>query len=135
MLKRFQRLWRRDRGSAIVEFALVVPIFFMVVYAIFAFGRGYSRLNALNSSIREGARKASTMPSALQHRDSITRVVQRFSSSYGYAIDTNLVVVAFGTGSDTVRVTNYPIFAGINFFGLQSITVTRAAIFRWEYGP
>ena len=134
-MKRLTRLWRRDRGSAIVEFALVVPIFFMVVYGIFGLSRGYSRLNALNSSLREGARTASTLSSSAQTRNAITTVVYRFSSSYGYPIDTSRVTVAFGTGADTVSVTNYALFTGINFFGMQSLTVTRAAIFRWEYGP
>ena len=37
----------------------------------------------LTSSVREGARKGSTMPTALQHRDSITKIVRTFSSSLG----------------------------------------------------
>src|SRR5215208_7205182 len=125
MLKRIARLWRRDRGAAVVEFALVIPIFFTIIFGIIQFSRAYSRLNALNSSLREGARKASTMPSAKQHRDSITAVVRSFSSSYGFAVDTSAAYMQVTFGNNvTVGVTNYPIFAGLNFLGgPQSITV------------
>lgn len=133
-----KRFLKRSRGAVIVEFALVVPIFMTLVWGIIMFSRSYTRLNALNSSLREGARYASALPAALQHRDSVTVRVYQFSSAFGYPIDTSATALAvtFGAGDVSVSVTNYPIFAGLStLFGLSSITVTRAAIFRWEYAP
>lgn len=132
---------RQTRGAAIIEFALVVPILFMMVWGIISFTRAYQRMNALTASLREGARAASTMDlvtSQPARRNSVKATIRTFSSAFGYAVDTSLVsVVASGSsatgGSVTVSVTNYPVFSGISFIGgLSNITVTRQAIFRCE---
>lgn len=134
-MRAFRRFLRERRGAAIVEFALVVPIFFTLVFGIIQFSRAYARLNALNSGLREGARKGSTLAAAAQHRDSVTTRVYQFSSAFGFPIDTAQVAVTFGYDV-VVGVTSYQLFAGVNFLGtLQNIQVTRSAIFRWEYAP
>lgn len=133
-----RRFLRRERGSVIVEFALVVPILFLMVWAIISFSRAYQRLNALSASLREGVRVASTLDSlqSLASRRTQVRVaIRNFSSAFGYPVDTSQVTVVANavTGDVTVGVTNYPLFSGINFIGnLSGITVTRQAIFRCE---
>ena len=128
---------RDTRAAAIVEFALVVPILFMLVWGIISFSRAYQRLNALSASLREGARVASTLDSivTLPNRSTTVKThIRTFSSAFGYPVDTSQVTVDASSGVDVrVRVVNYPIFAGISFIGgLSSITVTREAIFRCE---
>ena len=124
-----------------MEFALVAPIFFTLILGIMMFSRGYQRLNALNSALREGARTASVLSNPGTSRDSVTIRMRQFSSSFGFAIDTSLVTITPGTFTATtttvtVGVANYALFAGLNFLGLlQNIRVTRSASFRWEYGP
>ena len=52
---------RRDRGrcgQALVEFALVAPIFFLVMFALIDFGRYVYYVQVLNNGAREGARYA-----------------------------------------------------------------------------
>ena len=49
---------RRGRGQAVVEFALVVPIFFLVLLAIIEAGRFMFYYETLNNATREGARYA-----------------------------------------------------------------------------
>lgn len=136
---RLTRFGRSERGAAIVEFALVVPILFLLVWGIISFSRAYQRLNALSASLREGARWASTVdsiPPTPSQVTAIRRVVRDFSTAFGYTVDTSQVVVDASTGVDVkVRVVNYPLFAGLNFLGgLSSITVSREAIFRLERG-
>ena len=46
------------RGAAVVEFALVVPLFFMLVFGIIEFGQGFMVSQLINSAAREGARVA-----------------------------------------------------------------------------
>lgn len=137
-MRMLRRFLGRTRGAVIVEFALVVPIFMTLVWGIIMFSRSYTRLNALNSSLREGARYASAMPTTVQHRDSVTLRVRQFSQAFGFPIDTSagVLTVTFGAADVTVGVTNYPIFAGLTtLFGLSNIQVSRSAIFRWEYAP
>ena len=47
---------RRERGAALVEFALVLPILLTLVFGIVEFGRGYNVKVELTGSVREGAR-------------------------------------------------------------------------------
>jgi Flp pilus assembly protein TadG len=46
----------RDRGAALVEFALILPVFLMLVFGIVEFGRAYNAQIALQGASREGAR-------------------------------------------------------------------------------
>ena len=131
------RFLRHERGSAIVEFALVVPILFLLVWGIISFSRAYQRMNALTSALREGARTASTLDSIVtvpSRTDSVRATIHRFSSAFGYTVDTSRVTVdASSTTEVRVSVTNYPLFAGLTFVGgLNAITVTRTAVFRCE---
>jgi Flp pilus assembly protein TadG len=49
---------RRRRGQALVEFALVAPIFFLILFGIIDFGRYIYYVQILNNAAREGARYA-----------------------------------------------------------------------------
>lgn len=132
-----RRFLRNRRGAAIIEFALVVPILFLLVWGIISFTRAYQRLNALTSSLREGARVASTLDSIVTVPNRTTKVrshIQSFSTAFGFTVDTSLVTVDASTGTEvSVRVVNYPVFSGLSMlFGLSNITVSRNAIFRCE---
>jgi hypothetical protein len=51
-------LRRRSRGQGLVEFALVAPIFFLVLFSLIEFGRAVYTIQMLNNAAREGARYA-----------------------------------------------------------------------------
>lgn len=136
---RFHRRFARgDRAAAVVEFALVVPLFVTLVWGLIMFSRAYTRLNALHSALREGARQLA----ADQYADSARRQglakarMSTFSTAFGFPIDTSRVVITYTAGAPnvTVSVTNYPLFTGLNFIGnLQALTVTRSVVFRHEW--
>lgn len=50
------RRQNHDRGAAMVEFALVLPILLMLVFGIVEFGRLYNIETSINAAAREGAR-------------------------------------------------------------------------------
>ncbi|GLC26678.1 TadE/TadG family type IV pilus assembly protein [Roseisolibacter agri] len=58
MRRRLARARRDDHGAAVVEFALVVPVLFLIIFAVIDFGRALWTLNVLSSGVREGARAA-----------------------------------------------------------------------------
>ncbi|HVL05599.1 MAG TPA: TadE family protein [Acidimicrobiales bacterium] len=47
---------RDERGAAVVEFALILPLLVLFVFGIVEFGRAYSARIELTSAVREGAR-------------------------------------------------------------------------------
>ena len=49
---------RRRRGQALVEFALVIPIFLLMLVALFDLGRAVFAYNTLTNAAREGVRLA-----------------------------------------------------------------------------
>lgn len=49
---------RNGRGQAVTEFALVIPIFLLVLYGIIEFGRYVYTVQVVNNAAREGARYA-----------------------------------------------------------------------------
>ena len=51
---------KSERGATIVEAALVLPIFFLLVLAIFEFGLVFSVYHTMVGAVREGARYAVT---------------------------------------------------------------------------
>ena len=51
-----QRRHRDERGAAVVEFVLILPILVLFVFGIIEFGRAYSARIQLTSAVREGAR-------------------------------------------------------------------------------
>ena len=55
---------RREQGQALVEFALVLPVFLLVVFSIIQFGMLLGGQDALANSVREATRYAATVPVA-----------------------------------------------------------------------
>ena len=57
---------RRDEaGAALVEFALVVPVFMMLVFGLFTGGLAYSTKQSVTAAAREGSRYGATLPLAV----------------------------------------------------------------------
>jgi Flp pilus assembly protein TadG len=63
------RLLRRflgERGAAAVEFAIVAPLLFLLVFAIIDFGFAFHGWDAVQNAAREGARVGAVTPSVAQ---------------------------------------------------------------------
>lgn len=54
--------FRSERGAAAVEFALVAPLLFLLVFGIIDFGFGFHAWDAAENASREGARIAAVDP-------------------------------------------------------------------------
>jgi hypothetical protein len=53
-----RRRFPRGRGQSLVEFALVIPLFLLILIGVFDLGRGVFAYNTLTNAAREGARMA-----------------------------------------------------------------------------
>lgn len=57
LLRRIARLRRKgEKGQSLLEFAMVAPIFFLVLFAIIDFGMAFHAWITVTNSAREGAR-------------------------------------------------------------------------------
>jgi Flp pilus assembly protein TadG len=52
------RRHRRRKGAQIIEFAIILPLFLMLVFGIFEYGRAMMVIEILTNAAREGARTA-----------------------------------------------------------------------------
>ena len=63
---------RRERGASLVEFALIVPLLSMFLFAIVQFGLAYDKKQSINSAAREGARAGAIPTKTVQNiRDTV----------------------------------------------------------------
>ncbi len=59
-MRTMTRLWRKgagdEKGQGLVEFALILPVFLVLLFALVDFGRGYQAWIEVTNASREGAR-------------------------------------------------------------------------------
>ena len=60
---------RARPGQSLTEFALVVPLFMLLLLAIFGFGLIFQNKVAMDNAVRDGARLASTQPDQWTNAD------------------------------------------------------------------
>lgn len=58
---RLPRSMRSEEGASAVEFALLAPVFFVVVFGIIGFGIAFMQLQTARGAVREGARAAAVV--------------------------------------------------------------------------
>lgn len=65
---------QEEKGSAMVEFALVITLFLMLLMGLVEFGRIFHALLTLENAARQGARVAAVGGSDLQIREAVRSV-------------------------------------------------------------
>ena len=114
MTRLFRKAVWSERGTAIIETAVTLPLLLLVAVGIFEFGRAYQTWQVLTNAAREGARVAvlpSSGPSAAQDR-----VIQYLNlgqlpnpSSATVSVTANTVDIGGGNVANTSVVTvTYP---------------------------
>ena len=89
-----RRFRRNERGQALVEFALVVPLLLIMVMAIIDFGRAWNLHQTITDAAREGARQAVISNAVTQ--DSAVAIVAGVIRASGF--DPALATVGFPDG-------------------------------------
>jgi Flp pilus assembly protein TadG len=147
--RRFRGLrgMRSERGAALVEFALVVPLLMLMMCATIDFGLAVYTLNNLTAAVREGGRFGATIDSDTWNLNGGATAQTMVSDRvYNYIVGMNNGLTATQTkalisvakdnaGIITVRITGYPYkpLTPLSIvFGLRTISLNRTAIFRWE---
>lgn len=137
------RMKRRRKGQALVEFALIVPIFLLLVLGVFEFGRAWNVYQTLSEAAREGARNV-VLFNQLSTQQKIDDAAARMNANMAQsALDTAAAVKTFTGvgvpgGASTVAI-RYPyqlrwIQSFMGWTGLQaSFNMNASITFRNEY--
>ena len=140
---------RNERGAALVEFGLVVPLLMLMMCATIDFGLAVYTLNNLTAAVREGGRFGAVQDQLAWGNGGTAAQQAVKDRVYNYIIGMNnglnatqvkaLMSVSKDPTSQviTVRITGYPykpVTPLAIAFGLQTIYLNRTAIFRWEMG-
>ncbi len=136
-MSRLSRAGTKQRGIAIVEFAIVLPILLLLVLATAEFGRAFVQYSALTKSVRDGVRFVAAK--ALQGSTGVVQINAAVNTqtrnlvAYGNIAGTgasllpglipgNVTVIAGAPGSVVVSAayTYVPLFASLPPFQLGS---------------
>lgn len=114
-----KRRWRQEEGQALVEFALVLPLFVTLVFAIVQFGIAFHDYLVLTDAVRAGARTAAVSRTTLDPRSAGEAAVRRAAVNLDAPQLTVSVAAEPGwtRGADVTVSASYPY--SIDVFGLD----------------
>jgi Flp pilus assembly protein TadG len=99
---------KNERGAALLETAITIPILLLISVAIFEFGRAYQTWQVLTNAAREGARIAIL----IDKTDSdVQNAVKNYISSGGLPATASIDIdrdVAMGANTASRITVNYP---------------------------
>jgi Flp pilus assembly protein TadG len=113
-----KRLIKSERGAALLETAITLPIILLVSVAIFEFGRAYQTWQVLTNAAREGARLAVTPASNAANVQALVRTYMQNGGLPNYATaDVQVVSEDLVSGSASTITIGYP----FSFMVLQPV--------------
>lgn len=95
---------KREKGQAIVEFALILPIALLIICAVIDFGWVFAHKLVLSTAVRDGARVGITCSS---DGDFGSQVQTRVKNEASICDKTALQVTSVVTGGDVVVKADY----------------------------
>lgn len=126
-----KKIVKSQKGQAAVEFALVLPMFIILVFSIMEFSRLWETVSVLTSAAREGARAAAV--TAPPDVTAATNAAQNILTAGN--ISNATITVAGPNAADEVIVTvsiTYTPLTGNIVPGVGSMTLTRSTTMHWE---
>jgi Flp pilus assembly protein TadG len=87
---------RRQDGASAVEFALIAPLLFMLVFGIIGFGLAFLQVQSIRAAVREGGRAAATGTSASGTQQRVLDAAVGYIPS---AQKTNIIVSPSGSST------------------------------------
>ena len=130
MITKLRKCLESDRGQSTVEFALLLPIFIVILFGIMEFGRLWETSNILTSAAREAVRVAAvTSPDVYQAMQAAQRVLYA-GNIHGAEISVNGPDI-YGEVRVTVNLQYIPLTGSI-IPGIGSLSLSRSTTMRWE---
>jgi Flp pilus assembly protein TadG len=118
--------FNRERGAAMVEFAIVLPLLVTLVFGIIEFGRAYNAQISLTHAAREGAREyAITQDVALG-----TYAAQLAASPSLDWTQITVTMSACDPGQPATVYLEYPFELRLPFFSVNAFDMTAQGVMR-----
>ena len=114
----------RERGAALVEMALILPILILLLLGIFEFGRAYNAKITLTHATREAVRELAISGDPAEASSTLLASVNPLDGSLVSMSSTDCV-----RGEPTSVTATYP-FTFSYLFGESTITMTSTAVMR-----
>jgi Flp pilus assembly protein TadG len=126
-----KKIVKSQKGQAAVEFALVLPMFIILVFSIMEFSRLWETVSVLTSAAREGARAAAV--TAPPDVTAATNAAQNILTA-GNISNATITLAGPNAANEvivTVSITYTPLTGNI-VPGVGSMTLTRSTTMHWE---
>jgi hypothetical protein len=134
-----QAFRREATASAIVEFAVIVPVLLLLLFGIISFATAFFQRNNLVAAVREGARFAAVHAAPCSNQAEIRDRVLFYFQGVGTAApaspETDIVIDGCETPSPTrsvVRIENYPFVPLFGVLTVGTIPLSASASYHWE---
>lgn len=131
-----RRFAGQEKAAAMVEFAMILPLFLLICWGVIDFGRLFFTSNSLASAAREGGRVAAVLPDPVVGIAQVrARARQSFVPFGGDTLkDSQIEVDVSSPGTVVVTIRNYPAPVITPLASLIGVTktMTRKATFRRE---
>jgi Flp pilus assembly protein TadG len=102
-------LRKNERGAALIETAITIPIILLIAVSIFEFGRAYQTWQVLTNAAREGARQAILVDKT---DADVETAVKNYITTGGLPLGSTVVninrTVPMGTNTASQVTVNYP---------------------------
>jgi len=115
-MRRFRR--RDHRGQTLVEFALILPIFILVLIGIFDFGRAVYAYNTISNAARQAVRVA------IVNQDTTTITDTAVNDAASLGLDASDISVSFLDLDTNTTYTTCPALSGCVEGWTAIVTVT-----------
>jgi Flp pilus assembly pilin Flp len=122
----FKNINRKENGTTAVEFALILPVFIVIIFAILEFGIVFNNWIALTYAAREGVRMAVVD----EYDEAVVR--QRVPTAKIESITVDGIDGEIGDPV-TVNVTGKVINLNIPFLSEKDVSLTSSATLRIEH--
>lgn len=118
----------RERGAALIETAIVLPLLLLLVFGIWATARAWNVHNVLDHAAREAARIGATTGDIARMANVAQGEVEASTVQWGSVSDTCFKVIDGGAGGGTVRGGGAPCISFGSGAGLDPTTDDRVQV-------
>jgi Flp pilus assembly protein TadG len=137
-MNRLLRLLRTNGGTAAVEFAVILPVFLMLVFGVVELGSAWYRKQMLVNASRVGARMGSLLNDTSNSSAQVQSAVTQYLQTSGYPGAFTITATGIdGNAGDPVQVTvtsNYdlPVLGRLVPGALSNVALKGVTVMRHE---